>query len=218
MGVCSFAVGVSADLNVGLVSVGSLLIVIAVLLGMKVRRAIWDEELKQFSDDWLPALAAGLDRAYGEFVKGRFEMPRNRRQWSERVPWPHGIPMPHGQTLAQWKPSTDEEQTALDFAQTIYAEGDGSFEDRSVLHGEDYRRFDRARKAMRRLCDGWGDRRWQWAGFAPFVRSDVFPDYRNVIKLLPYMQIALAKVLPNPSRGVNGIWRLGNNFLLDTNR
>ena len=171
-----------------------------------LEREAWKKEDAEFSSA-VKALTAQLTYGYEHFLKTR--KPANPpATWSDaasRGGWPKGIPLVARRPLREWDESNGD-PLLLELARHFYPPN----------VDEPFTGFDEKRRGVkRRYFDIWGDRYKHSAAFRTFADAEIRDHYRDVMIMVAYLEIVLAKRSNRSPVGPDeeGLWYLGNRWL-----
>ncbi len=172
--------------------------------------ASWMKAFQEYRSSHLRPLAQTLHKAYDAHVGTQTGVPTSWERAVQLAPWPLGLPLPDGEKLQGWKARfgaqlSSEGDFLLRFAERIYVPPgpQQSSEPRTrspLLDAEQYDRVDDARRGVADYFDSCGTLAQKSDVFLRFLDDRVRANHAQNVKLVAYLEIALARALSEGSQ------------------
>lgn len=190
----------------------------------------WDEEFVRYRRQGLKPLAETIRPAYGRFIEGQKAAPSTWEEAVHAARWPRDVPMPDAAALQLWRTRFGvgldaEDEFLFRFCETIYPPFNSldkrPLRERSILRPEEFDLFDRARGEVADYFERCGQRIQQSKRFTQFLEEKVRSNHYFKVKLVAYLELALARVWGEASEtgpGKTGLFSLGKKWKYDDKR
>jgi hypothetical protein len=190
----------------------------------------WDEEFVRYRRQGLKPLAETIRLAYGSFIEGQKVAPSTWEEGVHAARWPRDVPMPDTAALQLWRTRFGvgldaEDEFLFRFCEAIYPPFNSLdkrlLRERSILQPEEFDLFDRARGDVADYFERCGQRIQQSKQFAKFLEEKVRPNHYFKVKLVAYLELALARAWGEASEtapGKMGLFSLGKKWESDDKR
>ncbi len=191
-------------------------------------RASWQHAFVTYQRAYFLPFAETIRVAYQRFIDGRLGVPLTWEQATQQARWPRHTPLPPGEPLREWRSRYGtaldrEDEFLLRFCEAIYPPAEAwnlqSPRARSILTPEEFDVFHRARAGLADYFHQCG--RARWPEFEQFLEREVRANHYYRIKIVAYLEIALARAradFPEAAREHVGLFQLGRKWRVDDTR